>query len=152
MDITRVHQAISDAVNAAALQPGALQVTATPFMPLHPTVPHFYPFSWRINYDRTFGGAEGTPSGMNELLTTWHLCLSLSADEAGHEEATTIAGSGEETIRDVILSTRGGPGEYALSGAAEDVRLVSASGPNLVNISETTQLLVIEFPIQAIGR
>lgn len=149
MDITAVHQAISDAVNTAALQGSTLQVTATPHMPLYPTVPHFYPHSWRILYDRTFGGEQY--KGMNELTTTWHLCLSLTDDESGFSEATRLAGSGESTIREVILAARGGPGEDALGGAAEDLRLVSASGPNSVDIGDL-HLLVIEFPISVIGR
>lgn len=143
MDITTIHQAISDAVNTAQLKPGSLQVTATPYMPLYPTVPHFCPFSWRASYDKTYGG-------LVELTTTWHLVLSLSNDEAGHQEATKLAGSGESTIRSVLIDARGGPGEDALGGACDDILLRSSSGPNLVDIGDT-HLLVIEFSIYVTG-
>jgi hypothetical protein len=151
VDIHAVHTAIAAAVNGTALQRSTLQVSATAFMPLYPTVPHFYPHSWRITYDRTYGGTEGTPSGMNELTTTWHLLLSLADDESGFAEASRLAGSGESTIRARLLAARGAPGQDALDGAAEDLRLVTASGPSLVDIGDA-HYLAIEMPVFVIGR
>lgn len=152
LNIWSVYQGIANAVNGAALQVGTLQVTATPHMPLYPTVPHFYPFNFRINYDKTSRGGSSGDASMTDLNTTWHLCLSLSADDAGHEEASKLAGAGESTIRAAINAARGEPSSVptALGGAAGDVHLKTASGPNLVNISETTQLLVIEFNIYVV--
>lgn len=149
MDIYAVHAAIADAVKGAQLTGNTQRVVATPFMPMQPEVPHFYPHSWRILYDRTFGGEQY--KGMNELTTTWHLVLALADDEAGFSEASRLAGSGESTIRAALLAARGGPGEDALGGAAEDLRLVSASGPSLVDIGDL-HLLAIELPISVIGR
>lgn len=143
MDITLIHQRIADAVNGAAIQGNTLQVTATRHMPASPEVPHFYPFNWRATYDKTFGG-------LVELTTTWHLALSRSDDEAGHQEATDLAGSGESTIRAALLAARGAPGELALSGACDDLRIVDASGPSPVDI-ESTHLLVVEFSIFCFG-
>lgn len=149
VDITLIHERIAEAFDDAALQGNTLQLTVTPYMPLYPTPPHFYPFNWRINYDRTYG--TSIEAGMAELTTTWHLCLSLASDESGHQEATRLAGSGETTIRSVLIGARGAPGEDALGGACDDLRLTGASGPNLINISDTVNLLVIEFPIFVIG-
>lgn len=146
MNITAVHRAIAGAVNGLTLSGNTLRVTATPFMPLMPECPHFYPHSWRIAYDRTFG----QPNSLCELTSTWHLALALSDDEAAHYEATSLAGSGEETIREAILKARGAPGEAALDGAADDLRLQTASGPTSVDVGET-HLLVIEFSLLVIG-
>lgn len=150
MDIHAVHEAIADAVNGTPLSGNRLRVTATPFMPLYPEVPHFYPHSWRIQYDRTYGGTTGNPSGMNELTDTWHLVLALSDDESAAAEASRLAGSGESTIRSRLIAARGGPGQPALGGAAEDLRLTTASGPSDVEVG-TTHFLVVEFLITVIG-
>ena len=150
MDIQAIHTAIAGVVNTAALQGTTLQVTATDFMPLLPEVPHFYPFNWRITYDRTYGG--GGQGGMAELVTTWHLVVSNSNDESAYQEATRLAGTGESTIRAALIAARGAPGVDALDGAGgcEDLRPTGASGPTSVDVGDL-HLLVVEVPIWVVG-
>lgn len=145
LDVAAVHTGIADAVNDAHLNLGTLEVIATDYMPLAPTVPHFYPFSWRAIYDRTFGG-------MVELTETWHLCISMSDDLSGYAEASRLASSGENTIRSALIAARGEPSPTptALGGAADDVHLTTSSGPTSVELGEA-HLLVVEFTILVIG-
>lgn len=147
MDVTHIHERIAAAVNGAELSGNTLRVTATPYMPLMPEPPHFYPHSWRINYDKTF---SRTRQQQNEFTSTWHLVLAIGDDESAHYEATRLAGSGEGTIREVILDARGGPGEEALGGVVDDILLRAASGPNSVDVGDL-HLLVVEFSLFVIG-
>jgi len=147
MDIELIHRRMAEAVNGAQLKGNNLQVTATPYIPRHFEPPHFYMFNWRIRYDRTFSPNR---QNMHEFTTTWHLALAFADDEAAEQEASALSGSGEQTIRDVILDARGAPGEYALGGAADDIRPVTASGPNEINVGDV-HLLVVEFVFDVIG-
>jgi hypothetical protein len=145
VDISLILTRIAGAVNGAALQGTTLQVTALDYMPSMPEVPMFYPYSFRAEYEQTFGG-------LVKLNTTWHLCVSRSDDEAAYEEATKLIGTGEGTIRDVLVAARGEPSPTptALGGAADDIFLMGCNGPTDVNLGDV-HVLVIEFQLQVIG-
>ena len=143
MEIDLIYTRMAAAVSGAALSGNTLRVTALDYMPSQPEVPMFYPYSFRASYDKTFGG-------LVELSTTWHLVVSRSDDESGYAEATKLCGSGEGTIRAALIAARGGPGELALSGAADDIHLIGCNGPTDVDLGEV-HLLVVEFQCVVMG-
>ena len=145
MDVKAFLTSIAGAVNDAELSGNTLQVTATRFIPSAPEPPHFYPFHWRVVYDRTYAGQV-------ELTTTWHLLLSRAEEESALEEASDLSGTGENTIRAAVEAARktGTGGRFA-DDSADDAVVRSAEGPRLFDFGSDAHFWGVEFTIFALG-
>lgn len=143
MDIDDVYEAIAAAVNTAALDINGQRLTATAFAPDALTTPHFFPAEFVGSYEKSF-------NGLAELVITGRLMLSRADDLSGQQMAQRLAGTGESTIRSVIRSARGAPGQEALSGAADDIHLQRVQGPRLYEIGQAS-FYGLEFTIFVMG-
>lgn len=147
MDIDAVFTGLADAVNNAQLTGNTVRVTASAFMPDFPEVPHFYPYTFRGAYDKTFGGTL-------EVTVTAHLLLSRAEQENAIGEATRLAGTGTNTIFAAIEAARGPASATptALGGAADEVTVRSVEGPRLFDFGDgAPKFWGLEFTIFVIG-
>lgn len=143
MDISRVYTELADAVSGAKLMGSTLRVTATDFAPDSPTVPHFYLAEFTGVYEKTFGG-------LMELTITARLLLSRGDERSGQQEAQRLASAATNTIRSVLVSARGAPGQSALNGEADDLWLQRVTGPRLYDFGED-HYYGLEFTIFVMG-
>lgn len=143
MDVDEVCVAIATAVTAAALTVAEVRVTATPFVPDAPTVPHFFTAEYSGVYDKSFGG-------LTELTLTCRLIVSRADDQSGQTSARALASTGTGTIAAAFLAMRGAPGQPALSGACDDLHLVRVQGPRLYLFGEV-QYYGLEFTVFVMG-
>lgn len=143
LDIDLVFERLAEAVNGAALNKVALQVTATPFAPDVPTVPHWFPAEFDITYERTFGGDC-------ELIITSRLLVSRASPDTGQKEMRLLASAGANTLRTVLLATRN-HSTGALAGACDDLFLRRTTGPRLYDYGNDGHYYGLESTIFVMG-
>lgn len=109
MDLVTICQRIAEAAGEVA----GLNTSA--YVPDAIAEPHFFVAEPEISYDRTFGKTA-------DLEVTCRLLVSRADDEAGQELLRRYLSTGNpESVKDAIQAARGGPGQPALSGAADDL-------------------------------
>lgn len=143
MDINAVYDALVAAINGAQLTGNTLQVTAGKGL-TYPDPPYFLPFTFQVNYDRSFAGQA-------DATVTAYLLLSRAEDVNAMQEALTLSSSGADTIRDALEAARGVPGQMALSGVANDLQLKTAQGPRLLDFGTDGHFWGVEFTIFVLG-
>lgn len=124
MQITAVKNAIADAVRSAVILPaGVGKLTCSGFVPDSVVVPCFFAAEVDVNYDLTHG------RGTDELLITCRV-LAGRADDRSSQRILDgmLSGSGPASLKAAFTAARGGPGEMALGGVADDVHLQRVQG------------------------
>lgn len=144
LSIRAVYVGLADAVRVAELQGTTLQVTATPFAPDMPTVPHFFPAEFTGRFHRTYGG-------LMEMDVTARLMISRATDETGHLEALDLAGAHAESIIVAIEGAARDATGHALNGACDDLMVRQVTGPRLYDYGNDIHFLGLEFTIFVMG-
>jgi hypothetical protein len=109
LDLVKVCEEIAKAANAID------GLTCTAYVPDAINEPHFFVAESDIDYDKTFGRDP-----VVEL--TCRVFTGRADDEAGQELIRRYLSTGNgQSIKDAIEAARGGPGQRALDGAADDL-------------------------------
>jgi len=146
LDFDAVAVGIAAAVTSAAVAVNGQTVTATDFVPDAPTPPHFVVAEFVNEYHQTYGSA-----GMDHVTVKCRLLTSRGSDAEGQRTLRKLATlTGVGSIPAAIEAARGAPGQMALSGAADDLALVSVTGPRLYEIG-AVDFYGLEFSVLVIG-
>ena len=130
MDLQAICAGIADAVANAQI-PG---LTVSHYVPDSPNEPHFFIAEPSIDYDRTFGKTA-------DLEIVARLLVGRQDDEASQRLLRQYLSTGTAySIKDAIESARGGPGQPALNGAADDLWVRRAERPRWYEHSGTLYL------------
>lgn len=127
MEISEVKAALAAAVQAADINiPGAGRLECYAHSPMAPNVPAFTCGQVAIDPLGTFGPSG---PGMETLDITCSVLTSTADDDSGQRLLDKlISKDGPYSIRQALLVARGGPGQAALDGAADDVWVVRIDG------------------------
>ncbi|MET9876573.1 hypothetical protein ABZZ36_18390 [Actinacidiphila glaucinigra] len=145
MDIYAVREGIADAARAVVLPNGIPKLTSTPYLPGSVTVPHFFVGDYTVDFDKTMR------RGMDEIEFTCGMVVSRSDDLSGQKLLDRLlSGSGEGSLKQAIEAARGAPGEAALGGAADDLRVTRVQSYRFYEIAGA-QYLGAQLTIRVIG-
>ncbi|MCI3272145.1 hypothetical protein [Streptomyces cylindrosporus] len=123
MQISAIRDAIADAARTVVLPTGVGKLTSTGYVPDSVVAPCFYVGEVEITFDRAHG------RGMDELMFTCRAYASRSDDRAAQRILDAmLSGAGPASLKAAIEAARGGPGEYALGGLADDIHLQRVQG------------------------
>lgn len=123
MDITAVRQGIAAAAKAVAMPSGVAKLKSYAYVPDAVSAPCFFVGEVDITYDKTFG------RGTDELSFTCRVLVSATNDRASQRLLDgMLSGSGPASLKQTIEVARGAPGELALGGAADDLRVERVQG------------------------
>lgn len=123
MQIGPVREAIAQAARAVVLPPGAGALTCTGYTPDSVSEPHFFVGEVSIVFDKTMG------RGFDELEITCRALVGRGDDRAAQQVLDALlSGAGPASLKASIEAARGAPGEYALGGLADDLRLERVQG------------------------
>lgn len=139
MDIAAVRQGLADA--AAAID-GLNCYGYTPDSVMEPC---FYPLDVTIDFDQTF------TRGLDQVFVTCIVLASRADDRAGQAKLDSyLAGSGSQSIKAAIEAARGAPGQAALDGACDDLRVQRVFGYALYD-EAGVKFYGAKFQIHVIG-
>lgn len=126
MQIGAVRRALADAVR----DPTIAGLNALGYMPGAVDPPVFVAGEVELDPNYTYAGSD-------EVIVTCYLLVS-SADEDPAQELLDeyMSRSGVRSVRAALLAARGGPGEAALGGLADDLGLVTSSGWRMYQVGE----------------
>lgn len=145
MQISPIRDAIADAARAAVLPNGIGKLLCTGYVPDTVVTPCFYVAEVEINFDKAHA------RGMDELLFTARAYTSRSDDKAGQKLLDALLStSGPSSLKRAIEVARGGPGEMALGGLADDLHVQRVQGYRWFEHGTSTYLGA-EFAIKVIG-
>lgn len=137
MRLDRICELIADAARAV---PG---LTSTAYVPDAVAEPHFFVAEPIVDYDRTFGRTA-------ELEITCRLLLSRTDDEASQRLLRRYLSTGTpESLKDAIEAARGGPGQPALDGEADDLWVRRVERPRWYDHAGT-QYLGVDISIKVV--
>jgi hypothetical protein len=112
MDLNGICAAIAAAAGNAESTPA---LTATGHVPDAITEPHFFVAEPAVDYDKTFGKTA-------EIELTCRLLVSRADDQTSQRLLRAYCSTGnDESVKDAIEAARGGPGQAALGGLADDL-------------------------------
>ncbi|MCX4468964.1 hypothetical protein OOK41_01320 [Micromonospora sp. NBC_01655] len=137
LDLRRV---LRELAAAAATIPG---VTTYAYVPDSITAPAFYTGEVVGRYDQTFGGLAA-------VTVTCRLLVSLGVDGSGQAELLDLMGTGPGSVKAALEAARGGPGEYALNGAADDLHVPGVQGHRLYTFGPETYVGA-DWAVEVIG-
>lgn len=123
MQISPIRDAIADAARVIVLPAGIGKLVCTGYVPDSVVTPCFYVGEVEINFDKAMGRK------LDELLFTCRAYSSRSDDRAGQRVLDALlSGSGPASLKAAIEAARGGPGEMALGGLADDIHVQRVQG------------------------
>ncbi len=96
------------------------------FAPDAITVPCLIAVEADITFDKYAFNGKG-----DEVMATLRILVSKADDKAGQAELDAYLGRGSRSIKLAIEAQRGEPGEPALSGACDDLRVMKIQGYRL---------------------
>jgi hypothetical protein len=112
MDLVAICAKIATAAATATSTPA---LTVTTFVPDAVTEPHLFVAEPEIDYDKTFGRDA-------QIEITCRLLIGRQDDQRANELLRTYLSTGNAgSVKDAIESARGGPGQPALDGEADDL-------------------------------
>lgn len=112
MDLVAIGEGLAAAAATVSSTP---QLTATAFVPDSITEPQLFVAEPEINYDRTYGRDA-------ELEFVCRLLVGRQDDRSSQRLLRLFLSTGNpESVKDAIESARGGPGQPALDGVADDL-------------------------------
>ncbi|WP_329187043.1 hypothetical protein [Actinacidiphila glaucinigra] len=145
MDIFTVRAGIASAAKAVAMPNGIAKLTSTPYLPDAPTTPHFFVGDYSVDFDKTMR------RGLDEIEFTCGVVVSRSDDLSGQKLLDRLlSGSGPASLKVAIEAARGAPGEAALDGAADDLRVTRVQSYRLYEIAGV-DYLGAQLTIRVIG-
>lgn len=145
MQISPIRDAIADAAREVVLPTGIGKLVCTGYVPDSVVTPCFYVAEVEINYDKAMGRK------LDELLFTARAYASRSDDRAGQRLLDSLlSGSGPASLKAAVEAARGGPGEMALDGLADDLHVQRVQGYRWFEHAGSTYLGA-EFAIKVIG-
>lgn len=145
MDIPAVRAALATAASAA--QSGDFALTCYPYVPFEGDPPFLYVQLEAVTYDKAMKG------GAWELGFT----LMLMASTADDISAQTLideylADSGPTSVKAAVEAARGGPGELALGGVADDLHVPGIdSAPRWFDWSDGKKFYGVGLKCRVIG-
>lgn len=123
MQVSAIRTALATAAGAVTLPEGVGKLTATGYVPDAVTAPHFFVGEYTQTFDRAMHRAT------DELEFTCRVLVSRADDAAGQRALDAmLSGSGPASLKEAIEAARGGPGEYALGGLADDLHVMRVQG------------------------
>ncbi|MER5355717.1 hypothetical protein ABT093_36010 [Kitasatospora sp. NPDC002551] len=123
MQIAEVRAAIADAARTVQLPDGTRKLTATGYTPDAVSEPHFFTGEVAVDFDKTMG------RGLDELEITCRVLVGRADDRAAQRLLDALlSGAGPASLKRAIEAARGAPGEHALGGLADDLRVERVQG------------------------
>lgn len=123
MQISSIRDAIADAARAVVLPAGIGKLTCTGYVPDSIVAPCFFVGEVDVNYDKTMG------RGTDELLFTCRVLAGRADDRSAQRILDALlSGAGTASLKVAIEAARGAPGQMALGGLADDLRLERVQG------------------------
>lgn len=123
MQISQVRDAIADAARVVTLPAGIGKLVCTGYVPDAVVTPCFFVGEVEVNFDKAHG------RGMDELLFTCRVLAGRSDDRTAQRIIDALlSGAGTSSLKQAIEAARGAPGQMALGGLADDLRLERVQG------------------------
>lgn len=123
MQISLIRDAIADAARVVVLPAGIGKLTCFGYVPDSIVAPCFFVGEVDVNFDQTMG------RGTDELLFTCRVLAGRADDRSAQRILDALlSGAGEASLKQAIEAARGGPGEMALGGLADDLHLQRVQG------------------------
>lgn len=145
MQISLVRNAIADAARTIVLPAGVGKLISTGYAPDSVVTPCFYVAEVEVNFDKAMGRK------LDELVFTCRAYASRSDDKASQRILDAmLSGGGAASLKAAIEAARGGPGEMALGGLADDLHLQRVQGYRWFEHGTDTYLGA-ELTIKVIG-
>lgn len=145
MRMSAVRAAIADAARQVVMPAGTPKLTTTGYVPDAVTAPHFFVGEYSVEYDKAMR------RGLDEVEFTCRVLVGRADDRAGQEILDALLdGAGPSSLKQAIEAARGAPGEYALGGLADDLRLTRVQGYRWYE-HQGTQYVGAELIIRVIG-
>jgi hypothetical protein len=145
VQISAVRDAIADAARAVVLPTGIGKLTSTGYVPDSVVVPCFFVAEVDINFDKTMGRST------DELLFTCRVLAGRADDRSSQRILDALlSGAGVASLKQAIEEARGGPGEMALGGVADDLHLERVQGYRWYE-HQGSSYVGAEFVIKVIG-
>lgn len=138
MDLPRALAALAA---AGATLPG---VTAYDHVPESVEVPAWYPGEIEVSYGADFGQSA-------TVTVTCRLLVGRSIDGAGQADLAAYMGTGPGSVYAALQAARGAAGEYALSGACDDLGVRRMAGHRLYTLGGPDSYLGAEWTVELIG-
>ncbi|MER8042712.1 hypothetical protein [Streptomyces sp. NPDC094032] len=146
MQISKIRTAIAAAARTVDLPAGTAALTTTGHVPDAITAPHFFCAEYSVEFDKAMRG------GLDEAELTCRVLVGRPDDRAGQEILDALLdGSGPSSLKQAIEAARGAPGEYALGGLADDLRVTRIQGYRWYE-HQGTQYVGAELMIRIIGK
>lgn len=145
MQISLVREAIADAARVIVLPAGLPKLISKSYVPDSVVPPCFFVAEVDVTYDRAMARS------MDELLFTCRVLAGRADDQTSQRILDAmLSGSGPASLKEAIDAARGGPGEMALGGAADDLHLQRVQGYRWYEHGTSTYLGA-EITIKVIG-
>jgi hypothetical protein len=123
VQISAVRDAIADAARVVQLPTGIGKLTCLGYVPDSVVVPVFFTAEVDITFDKAMG------RGLDELMVTCRVLAGRADDRSAQRILDALlSGAGVASLKQAIEAARGGPGEYALGGLADDLHLERVQG------------------------
>jgi hypothetical protein len=139
VNIASVRQALADAADTIA------GLNCYAYTPNAVAEPAFVVGEVSIDFDEAFG------RGMDRLTVACRVLVSAADDKSGQGNLDAyLAGSGSSSVKAALEAARGAPGSLALSGAADDLRVMRMSGYRMYQVGDD-HYYGAEFTVLVIG-
>jgi hypothetical protein len=123
VQISAVRDAIADAARVVQLPTGIGKLTCLGYVPDSVVAPVFFVGEVDIIFDKTMG------RGTDELQFTCRVLAGRADDRSAQRILDALlSGTGEASLKQAIEAARGAPGELALGGLADDLRVERVQG------------------------
>lgn len=123
MQISAVRDAIAAAASTVVLPTGIGQLTCTGYVPDSIVAPCFFVGEVEVTFDKAMARR------LDELMVTCRVLAGRADDRSSQRIIDALlSGSGPASLKQAIEAARGGPGEMALGGLADDLHLQRVQG------------------------
>jgi hypothetical protein len=141
VQVALVKQELAAAVRAAGLP----KLECLPYVPSDPPVPAFFVGEVDINPNTTFGGCDTAEFTCTVLVgAAEDLDGQLLLDQY-------LSRDGDHSIRAALLAARGEPGELALNGAVDDLKIVRINGYRTIPMGDDRTYYGATIAVQVLG-
>jgi hypothetical protein len=145
VQLSAVRAAVAEAAKVVVLPPKAGKLTCTGHVPDSVAEPHLFVGDITIDYDITMG------RGRDAFELTVRVLVGRQDDERSQAVLDAmLSGAGPASLKAAFEAARGAPGEMALGGLADDIRLERVQGYRWYE-HQGTQYVGAELIIRVIG-
>jgi hypothetical protein len=146
MQFSVVRERIAAAASNVVMPTGAPALVCTGYVPDGVTAPCFFVAEFDVEYDKAYR------RGMDAADFTARVLVGRADDKSAQEILDALlSGSGPSSLKTAIEAARGGRGEMALDGAADDLHVRRVQGYRWYE-HNGTQYVGAELIIHVIGR